>query len=307
MKSKAFRHLVWLVASFALLLSLTPACTQTQAPPPTIPQVTQPPTPVAASENQSAKETITPPSGTAANEETWYPVVNFSGVINKSTDAFHIYGTEWHLKWTIDADNTETAVFKVAIYPKDEPFFARQTFSNDGDMNGTLDYFMSSVDKRDLFIKVTAQNLRQWTISIEDNAIAATSYPVQIYLIHYKGTVYPPNPKAGFCYERVEPDEYVVIKNLSNSYQDVTGWTLKNISKPSPTFKFPPYTMDPGEILRVYTDEYHEETGALTFYYGYGDIWSNDHSDIAVLYDAFGNEVSRKSYDIRPQINEGAQ
>jgi hypothetical protein len=263
--------------------------------------VTAPP---ATSENQSTKEAETPPANQAVDEEKWYPVETFSGEANETTPIFHIYGTEWHLTWTIDTDHPETAVFKLAIYPKQEPYFLWQTVSNTGGSTGTINYLVSSVDKRDYLIKVTAQNLRHWTIAIEDNATAATSYPVQISSIHYKGTVYLPDPSAECCtYERVEPDEYVVIKNLSTRSQDITGWVLKNISQPSPPFKFPTYTISPGEIIRVYTDEYHSETGGFTFYYGYGDIWNNDNSNTAVLYDAHGNEVSRKSYAVPTELN----
>jgi Lamin Tail Domain len=307
MKSDAGRHIVWFVASMLVLLSMTPACIPTPKLPKSTPpkaQVTQPSTPAAASDNQSANETAT--TGPSADEQTWYPVVTFNGVINETTPVFHIYGTEWHLKWNIDTDNPEIAVFKVAIYPKQEPYAIWQTFSNAGNVNGTINYFVSGTDKRDLFIKVTALNLRQWTIAIEDNAIAATSYPVKIYFINYKGTFYPPDPTLGICYERNEPDEYVVIKNLSTCYQDMTGWSLKNISRPSPTFIFPQFLIYPGQILRVYTDEYHEESGGFNFNWGHGDLWSNVHPDIAVLYDAVGNEVSRKSYTILNPTNDGA-
>jgi hypothetical protein len=290
------RYLAPFVVLLTMITGLAVSCTQPPtnlAPLPPKPRATQPP---AASENQSAKEVTTPPA--IQIEETWYPVETFSGETNETTPVFHIYGTEWHLTWTVDAENPEKATLKLVIYPKDQPYAVWNTVSNSGGSTGTLNYFLSNVDKRDFFIKVTAQNLRQWTIAIEDNSTAATSYPIKITYIHYKGTVFPPDPEKGFCYERVEPDEYVVIKNLSTCYQDLTGWTLKNISKPSPTFKFPPAIIAPGGITRIYTDEYHEEFDGLTFYYGHGDIWSNDHPDIAVLYDALGNEVSRKSYTL---------
>ncbi|MCJ7515361.1 MAG: lamin tail domain-containing protein [Dehalococcoidia bacterium] len=304
MKNDAVRYFISFAVLLLVILNLAAACTQPQpntAPVLPKPRGTQPP---AASENQSATETGTPPANQAVNEETWYPVETFTGEIDETTPVFHIYGTEWHLTWTIDADNLEKAVLKLVIYPKDQPYAIWQTVSNSGGSTGTLNYFLSNVDKRDFFIKVTAQNLRHWTIAIEDNANAATSYPIKITFIHYKGTVFLPDPENGICFERVEPDEYVVIKNLSTCYQDMTGWTLKNISKPSPTFKFPPMIIMPGGVIRIYTDEYHEETGGLTFYYGYGDIWSNDNSDIAVLYDELGNEVSRKSYTIPMELNE---
>ena len=307
MKNEAIRYLVLPIVLMLVTLSLAPACALLKpAPPPTLtkPPVTQPP---ATSENQSPKEAETPPANQAADEEKWYSVETFSGEVNETTPIFHIYGTEWHLTWTIDAENLEKAVFKLVIYAKDAPYAIWQTVTNSGSSTGIVNYFLSPEDKRDFLIKITAQNLRHWTIVIEDNATAATSYPVKITSIHYKGTVYPPDPEKGFCYKRVEPDEYVVIKNLSTCFQELTGWSLKNISKPIPTFKFPPFIIYPGEIIRVYTDEYHEETGGLTFYFGTGDLWSNDNPDIAVLYDALGNEVSRKSYLVPAELNEAGQ
>lgn len=265
MKNEVIRYFVSFTLLLLVILGLALACTQPEsnlAPLPSKPRPTLPP---AASENQSAKEAEAPPNQAIA-EETWYPVETFSGISNETTPVFHIYGTEWHLTWTLDAENLEKAELNLIIYPKDQPYAVWQTVSNAGGSTGTLNYFLSNVDKRDFLIKVTAQNLRHWTIAIEDNATAATSYPIQITFIHYKGTVFPSDPVKGVCYKRIEPDEYVVIKNLSTCYQDVTGWTLKNISKPSPPFKFPPATIMPGGVIRVYTDEYHEETGGLTFY-----------------------------------------
>jgi hypothetical protein len=307
MKSETVSWLISLMVLLLLTLSSVVACAQPNlnlSPVVSKPPITQPP---ASSENQSSNGVVTPPSNQAIDEEKWYPVETFSGEVNETTPIFHIYGTEWHLTWTIDAENLEKAVFKLDIYAKDAPYAIWQTVTNLGSSTGTLNYFLSPVDKRDFLIKVTTQYLRTWTIAIEDNATATTSYPIQITSIHYRGTVFPPDPAKGFCYKRVEPDEYVVIKNLSSCFQDLTGWTLKNISKPSPPFKFPPYTIFPGEIVRIYTDEYHPETGGFTFYFGTGDLWSNDNPDIAVLYDAQGNEVSRKSYAVPIKLNNAAE
>ena len=59
---------------------------------------------------------------------------------------------------------------------------------------------------------------------------------VEIMLIHHRGTL----TRIGCCnpllYER---DEFVVIQNLGSSPQDITGWTLTNITRGYPTFRFP--------------------------------------------------------------------
>jgi len=92
-----------------------------------------------------------------------------------------------------------------------------------------------------------------------------------------------------------ENDEYVEIKNLGDVPQDLTGWILKNISDDGPSFPFPPYILQPGASIRVYTDEVHPEWGGFSFDYERG-IWSNEEPDWAALYNAQGQEVSRKSY-----------
>ncbi|MCJ7654064.1 MAG: lamin tail domain-containing protein [Dehalococcoidia bacterium] len=305
MKNKAIRYLISFTVLLFLTLSLVVACAQPNpSPPPALPKnpPAQPPT---ASENQPPEEQ--PPVNESKDEEERYTTGTFSGEGNDTIPSFHIYGTEWRITWTIDAADPETAIFKLVIYQKDAPYVIWQTVSNSGDSGGDATYVLFSGDKRDFFIKVTAQNLRQWSIIVEDNATAATSYPVRITYIHYKGTVYPPVPEVGLCYERVEPDEYVVIKNLSECYVDVSGWVLKNVNKIYPLFTFPSaMLLPPGAVIRVYTDEVHPETGGFCFYWGPGDIWSNDKPDIAVLYDAQGNEVSRKSYTLPMKINEAS-
>jgi hypothetical protein len=318
MKNKAIRYLISFTVSLFLTLNLVVACAQPKPSPPSpVPPRAQPPT---ATENQTPEEA--PPVNEAINEKEWYTIGIFSGKGNDTTPAFHIHGTEWRITWTIDAEHPETAIFKLVIYQKDASYAIWQTVSNPGSSDGEVNYFLSPEDKRDFFIKVTAQNLRRWTIIIEDNAPGTTSSPILITYIRYKGTVYPSDPEEGICYERVEPDEYVVIKNLSECYVDMSGWVLKNITKWYPSFTFPlNFILGPGQIIRVYTDEIYPECETwrefgtkapyytdsekswLSFYYGPGDIWSNDKPDIAVLYDAQGNEISRKSYAV-PTENE---
>ena len=156
-------------------------------------------------------------------------------------------------------------------------------------------------------------------------AIAATSSPIEITYIRYKGTVYLPDPENCICYKRVEPDEYVVIKNLSETHVKMGGWVLKNITKGYPSFTFPlNFVFGPGQIIRVYTDEIYPECGTwlefgggskapycenpgkiwFSFNWAAGDIWSNEKPNVAVLYDAQGNEVSRKSYAVPMEMNE---
>ena len=107
---------------------------------------------------------------------------------------------------------------------------------------------------------------------------------VQITKIFYDGLVY-----------RVESDEYVEITNLGSEPQDLAGWVLKDISEGYPSFTFPHYVLTPGAAIRVYTNEIHPEWGGFSFGYGKA-IWNNTDPDVAALYNAQGQEVSRKSY-----------
>jgi uncharacterized repeat protein (TIGR02543 family) len=107
---------------------------------------------------------------------------------------------------------------------------------------------------------------------------------VQITYIFYDGLV-----------PSVESDEYVEITNLGDTAQDISGWTLIDGSDGQPSFTFPQYVLEPGETIRVYTNEIHAEWGGFSFNYGRA-IWDNSSPDTAILYDSSGNEVSRKSY-----------
>jgi competence protein ComEC len=108
---------------------------------------------------------------------------------------------------------------------------------------------------------------------------------VQITNIFYDGLVY-----------RTESDEYVEITNLGSEPQDLAGWVLKDISDNGPSFTFPSYVLDPGQSIRVYTNEIHEEYGGFSFGYGQA-IWQNDPPhDVSVLFNDQGIEVSRMSY-----------
>ena len=107
---------------------------------------------------------------------------------------------------------------------------------------------------------------------------------VQITYIFYDGLVY-----------RTESDEYVEITNLGSEPQDLAGWVLKDISEGYPSITFPSYVLAPGQSIRVYTNEIHPEYGGFSFGFGKA-VWNNSDPDTAALYNAHGQEVSRRSY-----------
>ena len=107
---------------------------------------------------------------------------------------------------------------------------------------------------------------------------------VEITRIFYDGLVY-----------RVESDEYVEITNQGSEAVNLAGWVLRDISEGYPEFIFPSFILQPGGSIRVYTDEIHLEYGGFSFGYGKA-VWNNAEPDTAALYNAQGQEVSRRSY-----------
>ena len=107
---------------------------------------------------------------------------------------------------------------------------------------------------------------------------------IRITYIFYDGKVY-----------RSEADEYVEIINSGTIAVNLEGWRLVDISEGYPSFTFPDYNLQPGKIVRVYTNQIHYEYGGFSFGYGKA-IWNNTSPDTAALYNTQGNEVSRKSY-----------
>lgn len=107
---------------------------------------------------------------------------------------------------------------------------------------------------------------------------------VQITKIFFDGIV-----------SNVESDEYVEITNLGNEVVELKGWILKDISDGAPSFTFPSYILQPGKSIRVYTNEIHSEYGSFSFGSSKA-VWNNTSPDTAVLFNAEGQEISRKSY-----------
>jgi hypothetical protein len=90
-----------------------------------------------------------------------------------------------------------------------------------------------------------------------------------------------------------EPDEYVEISNQGTKPIDITDWTLQDPTARD-EYKWESYTMQPGQKIRVYTNEVHKDTGGFTF--GSGNaIWPNS-GGIVELYDTDHQLVSRYVY-----------
>ncbi len=309
-----------------LLISSVLACSQpAQMPSPSLPPTTKPAQVV---DNKSTGQTPLPTSPPSGNN--WNKVQTFTGNGNQTTPTFYISSSNWRIVWAIDAEYPEYAVFDFFVYPAGKSNAFVERASHLGASGDTIYIYEGG---QDYYVKVIAANLRNWVITAEESAneAGASSSPVQITYIRYKGTIYPPDPDNQLCYERIEPDEYVEIRNLSDSPQDIRGWILKNENKFYPVFTFPsffpspylpvkqesfsspvtyasippeaseypkPCILEPYQAIRVYTDEFHPESSGFTFYYGAGDIWDNSKPDVAVLYNANHQVMSRKSYRV---------
>lgn len=298
---------VLLASSVLLLASLIVACGQPALSLPLPAPAAEPPPTTATTGSQPPEQL--PPDDKVTDEEQWSMVETFTGNGNEITPSFHVSGTKWRISWMIDTEYPDSADLNLVIYPKDTPYEIWQTISYSSGDDGNVTYFIYPKGDRDFFIKVLARNLRRWTITVEDTAAAVSLSHVQITHIHYRGTVYQRDPEECVCRESIEPDEYVVIKNSSDCYQEIGGWVLKNITKGYISFTFPPdVVLAPGGIIRVYTSFPFSSTDSVEvneyalypfcFYYGPGDIWDDEEPNVAVLYNAGGKEISRRSYTV---------
>jgi hypothetical protein len=277
------------------------------------PATPQPPTNI---ENQ-ALAGASPPEETT-NEIEWSTVQIFTGRESETTPPFHISGTKWRIVLTAAVQYPEYAVFDILVYPQDKPgMFTKRVSYSKGTSGDTVYIYDGGCD---YYLKVIAANLSNWTITVEDYAKQKFTSLFQITKINYKGMSY--SDTLGASPGTLESDEYVEIKNLSDSPQNIAGWVLKNLTKGGPAFIFPtslpcscewygdpedciencypprPCVIEPRKSIRVYTGEARYESGGFCFYYFPGDIWNNETPDIAVLYNRKGQEVSRKSYII---------
>jgi phosphatidylserine/phosphatidylglycerophosphate/cardiolipin synthase-like enzyme len=103
---------------------------------------------------------------------------------------------------------------------------------------------------------------------------------VVIFNIHFDG--------AG----SVEPDEHVDLRNDDTVPIQLSGWTLTDAA--AHTFTFPSYTLQPGEVCRVYTDEVHPEWCGFN-YASSTAIWNNG-GDCAILRDRQDQLIDQYCY-----------
>ena len=310
-EERNIKYLGLVIVLLTIILAFLVACNQRS--PVTMPPEAKPPEKITSDKNQEEIDS-SPVRGESDND--WEIIDIFYGEESQSALTFSVPGDRWRISCTAEAEYYEHAVFNIFIYSGTSTLELVSNISCLPDIDTGVVYYYDG--KGDYSIKVIAANLQAWTIVVKGYADERPLSTVQITRVHYFGTVYPPEDCQ--CYERNEPDEYVVVRNLGDGWEDVRGWLLKNITKGYPSFTFPAYfpcvpeyferyheedfsgvppipcILGPKQSAVIYTDEIHPETGCLSFNFGTGNIWDNEIPDIAVLYNNEGMEVSRKSY-----------
>ena len=102
-----------------------------------------------------------------------------------------------------------------------------------------------------------------------------------------------------------ESDEYVQITNFGTASQNLLGWTLEDADPDDyangQKFSFTDsFVLEPGQSIRVYTNEVHPEWGGFSFGRGSG-VWNNTTPDTALLLDGahgIGQEIDRCTYSL---------
>lgn len=84
-----------------------------------------------------------------------------------------------------------------------------------------------------------------------------------------------------------------MIANVGTAPINLSGWRL-NAGDPGQDFRFPSFDLAPGQSVRVYTNEYHQESGGFSF--GSGKAIWNNKGDCGFLFDAGGNQVADWCY-----------
>jgi hypothetical protein len=301
--------------SVVFLLVLAGVCIACQLP---LPLEMEPPSkpPEKSETTESLAEVPGLTNSIDSESGDWKIIEVFQGNESSSDIAFYVPVDSWRMLYTADTEFDEHAVFEIFLY-RDTSFSApieklSYMFKSKSGSESSYD------GKGNYYLKVIAANLKAWTIIVEGHTDESTVPAVQITRIHYSGTVYAPEDCQ--CYERDEPDEYVVITNTGDGWEDIRGWVLKNVTRGYPSFTFPEYfpcfpsyfkkyhkgdfsdapsvpcILGPKQNVVVYTDELNPDTGCLSFNFGTRDIWDNEIPDVAVLYDKEGVEISRKSY-----------
>lgn len=86
--------------------------------------------------------------------------------------------------------------------------------------------------------------------------------------------------------------ERIVLRNDSEKIIDLSGWWIQS-SRGNEMFFFPNKSkIEPKERISIAASG--KEPDSATYIWGEKNVWHDSKSDLAILYDAMGNEVARK-------------
>ena len=93
-----------------------------------------------------------------------------------------------------------------------------------------------------------------------------------------------------------EADEYVQLLNNTGAAVDLQDWTVQDVSEGEPAFTFKQsFPLNPGQRIRVYTNQTHPEWGGFSFAWP-GPVWNNNQPDVAGLSHPAGHLISARTY-----------
>jgi endonuclease YncB( thermonuclease family) len=91
-----------------------------------------------------------------------------------------------------------------------------------------------------------------------------------------------------------EKDEYLEFQNFSNQPIDISNWILYADSL-GIDFIFPEFIISPGQVCRIYTNEYHSEFCGFSFESDI-PVWENEEGDCGYLFNLELEEISEFCY-----------
>ncbi|MGA9048438.1 MAG: lamin tail domain-containing protein [Dehalococcoidia bacterium] len=173
--------------------------------------------------------------------------------------------------------------------------------------------------ERDEFVAIrntttSPQDIRGWTLKNITRGYPTFTFPNNFPCVAYNvpPASYPAVPGGYNTFREITPQTVDHAYTIGHQgpgpvySQDQIDWSQCGSSIPLDDSPLKPAAgqqgsmslciLYPGQTVLVFTDEIHCQYGGLSFNYGTGDIWDDAYTDIAVLYDAQGHEVSRKGY-----------
>lgn len=119
-------------------------------------QPTSTPTPVA-----------TPTPAPTAAATGWRTVTSFSGSTDKTTSSFEIKGTEWRVKYSVQADDLTAALIYFYVHSTASTSFPETHWTCYQAECSDTEYVYSGPGT--YYLKISAANIDKWTVEIEEN------------------------------------------------------------------------------------------------------------------------------------------